>query len=339
MGRMKSMTQRIRSSSSRFSRILGVGSYRPGNVVGNEEICALIDSDPEWIEKRSGIRTRHFADADETIPVMGARAAEKALSAAGLTPSDVSCVILCTMSYLYQAPPAAAACVAELGARGAAAFDLGAACAGFSHSLAVARDLVACGQSEHVLVVGAERMSDIVDPRDRSTAFIFGDGAGAAVVGPADEPGIGPVVWGTDTEHLGAIRQSRSFAEVRGDPLARWPFLEMAGPEVFRWAIGAVAEVCRQALAASGVTVRDIEAFVPHQANVRIVDAAVKALRLPASVEVARTVREDGNVSGASIPLALDTLAAAGRVRPGALVLTAGFGSGLSYSAQVVVAP
>ncbi|WP_405592850.1 beta-ketoacyl-ACP synthase III [Streptomyces sp. NBC_01190] len=333
------MTAEIRSLPSRFARILGVGSYRPGRVVGNEEICRLIDSDTKWIEARSGIVTRHFADADETIPVMAARAAEKALSSAGLTPSDVSCVVLSTMSYLHQAPPAAAACAAELGARGAAAFDLGAACAGFSHGLAVAGSLVADRQAERVLVIGAERMSDIVDPRDRSTAFIFGDGAGAAVVGPADEPGIGRAVWGADTEHLRAIEQSRSFAELRHDPTARWPFLEMAGQEVFRWAIGAVAEVCGRALLAAGVTMDDIDAFVPHQANMRIIDAAVKSMGLPPSVEVARTVREDGNVSAASIPLALDTLIASGRIRPGALVLTAGFGSGLSYSAQVVVAP
>ncbi|MFD5601684.1 beta-ketoacyl-ACP synthase III [Streptomyces sp. NPDC127064] len=336
---MTSMITEIESSPSRYARLLGVGSYRPGRVVGNEEICRFIDSDSAWIEARSGIMTRHFAEPGETVPVMAARAAEKALSAAGLTPADVSCVTLCTMSYLHQAPPAAAACAAELGARGAAAFDLGAACAGFSHGLAVAGSLVASRQAEYVLVVGAERMSDIVDPYDRSTAFIFGDGAGAAVVGPADEPGIGRAVWGTDTDHLRAIEQSRSFAELREDRLVRWPFLEMAGQEVFRWAIGAVGEVCERALRAAGVTVHDIEAFIPHQANVRIIDAAVKAMGLPASVEVARTVRDDGNVSGASIPLALDTLIAAGRIRPGALVLTAGFGSGLSYSAQVLVAP
>ncbi|WP_443072094.1 beta-ketoacyl-ACP synthase 3 [Streptomyces sp. WMMC1477] len=336
---MTSMNIATGSTPRRFSRILGVGSYRPGRVVDNEEICRLIDSDPEWIEARSGIFTRHFADAGETIPAMGARAAEKALSAAGTHPADLSCVVLATMSYLHQAPPAAAACAAELGTHGAAAFDLGAACAGFSHGLAVANSLVASGQAEHVLVVGSERMSDIVDPRDRSTAFIFGDGAGAAVVGPADEPGIGPTVWGTDTEGLHAIEQSRSFTELRDDPLARWPFLEMAGATVFRWAIGAVAEVCAQAAEAAGVPLRDIAAFVPHQANVRIIDAAVKTMGLSPSVAVARTVREDGNVSGASVPLALDTLTAGGRIRPGDLVLTAGFGSGLGYSAQVLLAP
>ncbi|MEU9640293.1 beta-ketoacyl-ACP synthase 3 [Streptomyces tendae] len=336
---MTSMATENRSSPNRFARLLGVGSYRPGRLVGNEKICRLIDSDSAWIEARSGIVTRHFADPEETIPVMGAKAAQKALSAAGLTPADVSCVIVSTMSYLHQAPPASAACAAELGVGGAAAFDLGAACAGFSHGLAVAGSLVTSRQAEHVLVVGSERMSDIIDPTDRSTAFIFGDGAGAAVVGPSTEPGIGRAVWGTDTEHLRAIEQSRSFVELRHDPTMRWPFLEMAGPEVFRWAIGAVAEVCGRALEAAGATVDDIEAFVPHQANVRIIDRVVKAMGLPASVEVARTVRDDGNVSGASIPLALDTLIASGRVRPGALVLTAGFGSGLSYSAQVVVAP
>ncbi|MFF1871478.1 beta-ketoacyl-ACP synthase III [Streptomyces sp. CB03911] len=327
------------SLPSRSARITGVGSYRPGRLVKNDEICRFIDSDSAWIEERSGIVTRRFADDEETVPVMGARAAGKALSAAGLTAADVSCVILSTMSYLHQAPPAAAVCVAELGAHGTAAFDLGAACAGFSHGLAVAGSLVAARQAEHVLVVGAERMSDIVDPRDRSTAFLFGDGAGAVVVSPSDEPGIGQVAWGTATGHLHAIEQSRSFAELRRDPTARWPFLEMAGPEVFRWAIRAVAEVCDDALRAAGVTVADIEAFVPHQANARIIDAAVKAMGLPPSVEVARTVREDGNTSAASIPLALDSLIASGRIRPGALLLTAGFGSGLGYSAQVVKAP
>ncbi|RDG39799.1 ketoacyl-ACP synthase III [Streptomyces corynorhini] len=333
------MATEIRSTPSRFARPLGIGSYRPGRVVSNDEICRLIDSDSKWIETRSGIVTRHFADEDESIPVMGARAAEKALSAAGLTPADVSCVILATMSYLHQAPPAAAVCAFELGANRAATFDLGAACAGFSHGLALASGLVASRQAEHVLVIGAERMSDIVNPRDRSTAFIFGDGAGAAVVGPSEEPGIGRAVWGTDTGHLHAIEQSTSFAELRRDPQAPWPYLEMAGPEVFRWAIGTIADVCDRALRAAGVTARDIEAFVPHQANMRIIDAAVKAMNLPSSVEVARTVAQDGNVSAASIPLALDSLISAGRVRRGALVLTAGFGSGLSYSAQVITAP
>ncbi|MEE1753788.1 beta-ketoacyl-ACP synthase III [Streptomyces sp. SP18CS02] len=330
----------IKSSSTknRYARPLGIGAYRPARIVGNAEICELIDSNPEWIEARSGIATRRFAQ-DESIASMGARAAEKALSAAGLTPSDVSCVILATMSYLHQAPPAAAACAAELGATGAAAFDLGAACAGFAHALSVANSLVVTGEADHVVVIGAERMSDIVDPRDRSTAFLFGDGAGAMVIGPAAEPGFGPAVWGTDTTHLRAIEQSRSFAELKDPGAEGWPYLEMAGQEVFRWAIGKVAPVALKAVEAAGVTLEDLDAFVPHQANMRITDAVVKGMGLPASVEVARTVRDDGNTSAASIPLALEALVAAGRVRPGGLVLTAGFGSGLSYCAQVVTLP
>ncbi|MEI7031554.1 beta-ketoacyl-ACP synthase 3 [Streptomyces pratensis] len=333
------MAARLQPAHRFFASPLGLGSYRPSRVVDNAEICRLIDSDAEWIESRSGITARRFATPEESIPFMGARAAEKALSAAGLPPADVDCVILATMSYLHQAPPAAAACVAELGADGAAAFDLGAACAGFSHGLALAGSLVVAGQAEHVMVIGAERMSDIVDPRDRSTAFIFGDGAGAVLVGRSAEPGIGQVVWGTATGHIRAIQQPASFADLQGGASTPWPYLEMAGPEVFRWAIGAVGEVCSRAMEAAGVTGGDIEAFVPHQANGRIIDAVVKNMKLPASVAVARTVREDGNTSAASVPLAMDHLVSTGQVRRGGLALTVGFGSGLGYSAQVITVP
>lgn len=322
----------------RYARPMGIGAYRPSRVVGNEEICRLIDSDSTWIETRSGIVSRRFAD-DESIPAMGARAAEKALSSAGLTPSDVSCVVLATMSYLHQAPPASAACAAELGANRSASFDLGAACAGFAHALSVANSMVSSGESEYVVVVGSERMSDIVDPRSRSTAFLFGDGAGAMVVGPSEVPGFGPAVWGTDTAHLRAIEQSRSFAELKDGSTQEWPYLEMAGQEVFRWAMKGIAPIALEAVRAAGITPDDLDAFVPHQANMRITDAVVKEMKLPPSVVVARCVRDDGNTSAASIPLALESLISSGSVKPGGLVLTAGFGSGLSYCAQVVTVP
>jgi 3-oxoacyl-[acyl-carrier-protein] synthase-3 len=259
------------------------------------------------------------------------------------------------MSYLYQAPPAAAVCAAQMGAATAGAFDTGAACAGFSHALALANNMISVGDARYVVVAGAEKMSDIVDPRDRSTAFIFGDGAGAAVIGPAAEPGIGPVVWGTDTSHLNVIRQARSFADLRtsrGTPgdgtdpaagaaaaAADWPYLEMVGPTVFRWAIGALAGVARRALSAAGVSVADLDAFIPHQANARIIDAVADQLGLRADTVVARTVRDDANTSAASIPMAADHLIGTGRIQPGALCLTMGFGSGLGYSAQVVRMP
>ena len=329
---------KVRGRGRRGARILGVGAYRPNRVVGNEEISEHINSDDAWIRSRSGIVSRRFA-ADESIPEMAAWSASKALSAAGITPKEVSCVILATMSYLHQAPPASAACVAELEATGAAAFDIGGACAGFSQALAVANSLVSSGEAQYVVVAGSERMSDIVDITDRSTAFLFGDGAGAVVVGPSEEPGIGPVVWGSETAHLHAIAQSRSFAALKTSTAVQWPYLEMAGPEVFRWAIGALEDVIREALGATGLGSADIKAFIPHQANLRIIDSVVKGLALPASTVVARSIREDGNTSAASIPLALEALCASGKLQPGDLALLAGFGAGLSYSAQVVTIP
>lgn len=338
IGLLSAMTIGEFTAKRRYARPLGIGVYRPSRVVDNDEICRFIDSDPAWIESRSGIVTRRFADT-ESIPVMAARATEKALSAAGLTPADVSCVVLATMSYLHQAPPAAAACATELGATHSACFDVGAGCAGISYSLAVANSLICSGEAEYVVAVGSERMSDIVDPHDRCTAFLFGDSAGAMVLGPSDEPGLGPAVWGSDTSHLTAIEQSRSFAELKKDTAQGWPYLEMAGQEVFRWAMQAVAPIALQAVHEADITLDDLDAFVPHQANMRITDALVKAMELPATVAVARSVRDDGNTSAASVPLALDALISAGRVRPGGLVLTVGFGSGLSYCAQVLTVP
>jgi 3-oxoacyl-[acyl-carrier-protein] synthase III len=322
-----------------FTRILAFGAYRPDRVVDNHEVCALIDSSDEWIRARSGIRTRRFGDDAETIPVMAARAGSKALSAAGISPAEVSCVVLASMSYLQQAPPAAAVCAAEMGTGNAAAFDVGAACAGFSHALAVSNGLIATGVARYVVVVGAEKMSEIVDPRDRGTAFIFGDGAGAAVLGPASEPGVGPVVWGLATEHLDAIRQARSFADVRRMPAAGWPYLEMSGQQVFRWAIESLADIARDAVDAAGVQLSDLDVFIPHQANLRIIDSVVTRLGLAPHVVVARDIQEDGNTSAASIPLAAEHLIATGRIKPGALALMVGFGSGLGYSAQVVRMP
>jgi 3-oxoacyl-[acyl-carrier-protein] synthase III len=330
----------IRSRARGHARILSFGAHRPDRIVSNEEICAYIDSSDEWIRTRSGIRTRRIAD-NESVPEMAARAGSKALSGAGVRPDEVSCVVVASMSYLYQAPPAAAVCAAQIGASTAGAFDIGAACAGFSHALAVASNMISAGDARYVVVAGAEKMSEIVDPRDRSTAFIFGDGAGAAVLGPAAEPGIGPVVWGTDTGNLDAIRQARSFAELRNGPEsgAAFPYLEMAGPTVFRWAISALAGVARRALSAAGVAVTDLDAFIPHQANARIIDAVADQLGLREDAVVARTVCEDGNISAASIPMAADHLISTGGVQPGALCLTMGFGSGLGYSAQVVRMP
>jgi 3-oxoacyl-[acyl-carrier-protein] synthase-3 len=322
----------------RFGRVIGVGSYRPRRLVSNAEICGRTGAREEWIIRRTGVRTRRFAGPDETLPVMAAAAASKAMAAAGITGDQVDCVLVATISHLYQAPSAAAEVAGLLGLAGAGVIDLGAACAGFCYGVALADHMVGTGTAGHVLVIGAERMSDLIDPRDWSTAFIFGDGAGAVVVGAADEPGIGAVAWGSDPAGLRFIAQPRSWLRVRDDPDA-WPYLRMSGTEVFRWATGAVADVGRRALEAAGLTAGDLAAFIPHQANLRICEKLAGALRLPAGVRVARDIVDAGNTSAASIPLALDRLLALGEAPSGGMALLLGFGAGLTYAAQVIRLP
>ncbi|GAA1934333.1 beta-ketoacyl-ACP synthase 3 [Kitasatospora viridis] len=331
------------------ARILGVGAYRPSRVVENHEVAPAIDSSDEWIRRRSGIATRRFAAPDETLVAMAAAASLKALAHAGVPPHSVDTVILATMSNLEQSPPAAPRLAHQIGAPEAGAMDLGAACAGFCHALALADGLVRSGQSRHVVVAGTERMSDIIDPTDRGTAFLFGDGAGAVVVGPAEAPGIGPVVWGSDGSRAAAIAHTGPWTELRPagtaarqadtEPRRAWPTMRMDGQAVFRWAVATVPEVGREALAAAGVGAAQLSAFIPHQANLRIVDAAVKALELPEHVAVARDLAEAGNTSAASVPLAMERLLSEGAVEPGGLALLVGFGAGLAYAGQVVVLP
>jgi 3-oxoacyl-[acyl-carrier-protein] synthase-3 len=319
--------------------ILGVGAYRPHRVVGNEEVAGPIGSSDEWIVTRSGIRTRHFAGPDEGLVDMATAAAGKALGEAGVPPGEVSLVLLATMSDLRQAPPLAAQVAHRSGAEEAGAVDVGGACAGFCYALAMAADAVRGGSARYVVVVGVERMTDVVDPNDRGTAFLFGDGAGAVVVGPSAEPGIGPVRWGSDGSRSEAISQPHSWGALRDDPGTAWPALRMAGPEVFRWAVTAMIPVATDAVTRAGLTMADIDVFIPHQANLRITDALVRALRLPERVVVAREVTRMGNTSAASVPLAMEQLLSAGEARSGQRALLMGFGSGLLYAAQVVRLP
>ncbi|WP_261989065.1 beta-ketoacyl-ACP synthase 3 [Streptomyces sp. wa22] len=247
-------------------------------------------------------------------------------------------MLLASMSHLEQSPPAAPRVAHRMGAVSAGAMDVGAACAGFGHALATADSLIRSGNSRHVVVVGSERMTDIVDPLDRGTAFLFGDGAGAVVVGPAAEPGIGPVVWGSEGDRHEAIAHSAPW-NGRDTEAAVRPTLRMDGPAVFRWAVSTVPRTARAALDAAGVTTAELAAFIPHQANLRIVDGAASALRLPPHVVVARDVVHAGNTSAASVPLAMEELLARGAVPRGGLALLVGFGAGLSHAAQVVVMP
>lgn len=321
------------------SRILAIGGERGARVVPNDEIVGPIDSSDEWIRQRTGIVTRRRATDDVDALDLAEAAARKALDRAGLTGADVDVVILSTITYFHQTPAGAAILAERLGATPAAAYDVSAACAGYAYGIGQADALVRSGAARHVLVIGSEKLSDVVDPTDRSISFLLGDGAGAAVVGPSDTPGIGPTVWGSDGAKAQAIRQTHSLAELARDPSLGMPTLRQDGPSVFRWASFQMAPVAAKALAEAGVGPEDVQVFVPHQANLRIIEQMVKQLGLPESVVVARDIVDTGNTSAASIPLATERLLDEGHASSGDLALQIGFGAGLVYAAQVVVLP
>ncbi|WP_406431174.1 ketoacyl-ACP synthase III [Streptomyces sp. NBC_00631] len=323
----------------RHSRIEGFGTYRPTRVVGNDEICRSIESSSEWIVARSGIHNRRFASAEESLIAMCEAAGAAALDDAGVSPGQVDAVLVASMSYRLITPSLAAQVGARLRLPAPAALDIGAACSGFCYGLGLAGDLVRTGSAGRVLLIGAERMTDIVDPADRSTAFLFADGAGAAVIGPADTPEIGPVAWGSDGSQSDVIRMSHQGAPAGSPEQGAAPALLMEGPAVYRWAISQLTEVAQRAMKNAGVGAGDIDVFVPHQANLRIVESLARSLSLREDAVCARDVVEAGNTSAASVPLALAALRAQGLARRGDLALLMGFGAGLAYAAQVVRLP
>lgn len=322
-----------------FARILGIGSYRPSRIVTNEEICRNIDSSDEWIRERSGIVERRWADADENVVTMGVAAAKKALAAAGITADRIDTIIVATCTHPYQTPSAASEIADRIGVPTAAAMDVSAACAGFAYGLAISQDMVRGGSAGHVLLIGAEKLSEWTDKHDRSTAFLFADGAGAVIVGPSDTPAISPVVWGGDGSQLQAINMTQNWVEFRDNGYDAFPAIAMNGQQVFRWAVSEMARVCRESLDKAGITADDLDAFIPHQANNRITDALIRALDLPAHVPVARDIVTTGNTSAASIPLAMDRMLEAGEIPHGGNALLVGFGAGLVFASQVVTIP
>jgi 3-oxoacyl-[acyl-carrier-protein] synthase-3 len=322
-----------------YSAVLGIGSYRPSLVVPNADIVDAIDSSDEWIQQRSGIKQRRFATPEETVQMMSVAASRAALEHAGVAAEQIDCVIVATVTHLLQTPAIATAIAYELGTDQAAAFDISAACAGFCHGLALADQMVRGGGAGHVLVIGVERLSDLTDSTDRGTAFIFADGAGAAVVGPSDTPGIGPVVWGSDGEQFDLIRQDEDWRDALAADAPVMPHLTMQGNPVFRWASFTMAKVAHQALDRAGITPDDLDVFVPHQANMRIIDAMARAMKLPERVKIARDIAEQGNTSAASVPMALDRMIDEGQARSGDSALLIAFGAGLAYAAQVIIVP
>ncbi|MEU9639851.1 ketoacyl-ACP synthase III [Streptomyces tendae] len=337
------------SKGAPYARILGVGGYRPTRVVPNEVILEKIDSSDEWIRSRSGIETRHWAGPEETVAAMSVEASGKALADAGVDASQIGAVVVSTVSHFSQTPAIATEIADRLGTDRAAAFDISAGCAGFGYGLTLAKGMVVEGSAEYVLVIGVERLSDLTDLEDRATAFLFGDGAGAVVVGPSKEPAIGPTVWGSEGDKAETIKQTVPWDRFRvGDlstlPLdsegnVKFPAITQEGQAVFRWAVFEMAKVAQQALDAAGISPDDLDVFIPHQANVRIIDSMVKTLKLPDHVTVARDIRTTGNTSAASIPLAMERLLATGDAKSGDTALVIGFGAGLVYAATVVTLP
>jgi 3-oxoacyl-[acyl-carrier-protein] synthase III len=333
------MTTLSPSTGAAHSALLGIGTYRPARIVPNAELVEAIDSSDEWIQQRSGIKERRFADPHETVQMMSVAASRQALERAGLEPAQIDCVIVATVSHMLQTPAIAPAIAHELGTDKAPAFDISAACAGFCHGLALGSDMVRGGSAKHVLVIGVERLTDITSLEDRGTAFIFADGAGAAVIGPSEEVGIGPVVWGSDGEQFDLIRQDEDWRDVVTQDTPVMPHLVMQGSAVFRWASFAMAKTAQQTLDRSGISVEDLDVFVPHQANMRIIDAMARSMKLPPHVKIARDIAQQGNTSAASVPLALGRMIDDGEAKTGDLALLIAFGAGLTYAAQVVKVP
>ncbi|MEY2676508.1 MAG: hypothetical protein RL510_528 [Actinomycetota bacterium] len=321
-----------------FSRIYSLGAARGDLTVTNDDIAGPIDSSDEWIRRRTGIVTRRRASRDLSLMDMAVAASKEAISKAGIEPSEIGAVLFSTITHPFQTPSAATLLAELVGANPAPAYDISAACAGYCYGIAQADALVRSGMAKYVLVVGGEKLTDFIDPTDRTISFLLGDGAGAAIVGPSDEPGISPTVWGSDGSHWDAVSMTNSLLDFR-DGLSEWPTLQQEGATVFKWAVWEMAKVAKQALVVAGVEASDLAALVTHQANIRIIDELAKELELPESVVIARDIVNTGNTSAASIPLAMHELLRTGEVKSGGLALEIGFGAGLAFGAQVVVLP
>ena len=321
-----------------FTRILGLGAARGDLVVPNADIIEPIDSSDEWIRQRTGVIERRRASKGLNAVDLAETASREALAAAGITADQLGAVIVSTISNVAITPSMATQLADRIGATPAPAFDISAACAGYTYGIAQADALIRSGAADYVLVVGAEKLSQYAKATDRTISFLLGDGAGAAVVGPSDTPGISKSVWGSDGSKWDAVGMDATFEEFL-DGEKPWPMMRQDGQTVFRWAVWEMAKVAKQALEAAGVTSDQLAAFIPHQANMRIIDELAKQLKLPETVTIARDIAHTGNTSAASIPLATHQLLQEHPELSGGLALQIGFGAGLVFGAQVVVLP
>ena len=326
------------SSGVEFTRIYSYGAARGDLFVTNDELVGPIDSSDEWIQQRTGIVTRTRASAGILAVDLATDAAREAIEKSGVSPEQIDLVIVATVSNVLQTPSISAVVADRVGANPAAAYDSNAACAGFSYAVTQADALIRAGAAHYAVVIGAEKLSDVVDPTDRSISFLLGDGAGAVVIGPSDTPGIAAPVWGSDGSKADAVTMNATLIDYR-DGKAEWPTLRQQGQTVFRWAVWDMAKVAKKALEVAGITSADLAAFIPHQANMRIIDEFAKQLKLPDSVIIARDIETTGNTSAASIPLATHRLLEEHPELSGGLALQIGFGAGLVFGAQVIVLP
>jgi len=320
------------------SRILAFGAARGDLVVTNDDLVGPIDSSDEWIRQRTGIITRKRASKGVDAIDLAETAAREAIEKSGIQASQLGAVLVSTISNVAVTPSMSTLLADRIGATPAPAYDISAACAGYTYAIAQADALIRAGAAEYVLVVGAEKLSQYVHPEDRSISFLLGDGAGAAVLGPSDEPGVSKSVWGSDGSKWDAVGMNATFEEYL-DGEKPWPTMRQDGQTVFRWAVWEMAKVATQALQEAGVTADDLAAFVPHQANMRIIDELAKQLKLPEHVLIGRDIETTGNTSAASIPLATHRLLEEHPELSGGLALQIGFGAGLVFGAQVVRLP
>ena len=332
------MKQLQESTPVAHTRIYALGAARGNQVVTNDEIAGPIDSSDEWIRQRTGVATRTRAAEDQSMMDLAVEASKEAIAKSGVDPSEIGAVILATISFPYQTPSGASLLSELVGAHDAAAYDISAACAGYCYGIAQADALVRSGLCKYVLVVGAEKLSDFISPTDRTISFLLGDGAGAAIVGASDHPGISRTIWGADGSSWDKVGMTGSILDFR-DGKTPWPTLTQEGQTVFRWAVWEMSKVAKQALDAAGIEASDLSALVMHQANLRIIDEFAKQMKLPDTVVIAKDIVETGNTSAASVPLAMHRILEEKKVASGGFALQIGFGAGLTFAAQVVELP
>jgi 3-oxoacyl-(acyl-carrier-protein) synthase III len=310
------------------ARIVGIGAYRPRRRVTNDELAQTMETNDGWIRTRVGIAERRWASEGESLAEMAVAAGGKAIADSGMAPSDIDLVIVASASLPTPIPGVGPQVAYRLGIPRPGSFDLNAGCAGFCYALGVASDAIRSGDARTALVIGAERLTDVTDLTDRSTAVIFADGAGAVVVTASDQPGIGPVAWGSDGDQHNAIEIAAGSST-----------MTMAGQAVYRWATTKLTDTLVQAMERAGVGPADIDVFAPHQANLRIIESMAKRLGFGEDVVVARDIVQAGNTSAASVPLALTALMESGEAKSGDLALVLGYGAGLTFAGQVLVLP